>query len=503
MMPNRKNSLKIQIMERNFQRLKSKLRASAIVRCAIVALAIGAAAGAGFVIVRKTMTVTPEIVPSLIIAAAVAAVTFAAAMLIVRPTEKRLAKCLDERLALGEKVQTMVAFRSDGSAMAQTQRADTERILGDVKGRDIRRIKPWIAVVAVALAAALAVLAAIIVPVREIPPVGPSQEELEKDLWTLEEWQIVRMRSLIQRVKDSEMVDEGKTRVVSALEELLTTLEPIKSKAQMKQEVIGAMVKIDAVTDDINTFTAVIRGLRASSNERVAAFSEAIGVPSDPIIESKYQELKAGFAKENFKTDFANFARDLAVSVGSITVADNEDSLYSALKDFSLEVDAFNADYDAAITEQELASRLTELFEGAAETLSAALDEQNANRSVSDSTNRELMDIFGIEWSELPDELKKPDDEEAGSENGDYDDNDDNDDLKSDSGGLGGGEVLYGSNDAIYDNDEQKHLSYGEVIDKYDGKKTTELDERGFTDDIVEWIDDYFADLYYNEDNKN
>ncbi len=390
----------------------------------------------------------------------------------------------------------MIAFRSEETAMADLQREDTENRLREVKGKQLRSKRAWMNLIAPVLAIALLV-AAFAVPLRTVEPQLPPQGEPEDDLWSLEEWQVIRMRSLIESVRASDMVESGKETVVSILEELLSSLEPVKSRAEMKTLVIDSMLRIDRVTNGINTFTSVIKELRGSSNAKVGELAEALGVPSDPIVESKYQALKAGFTKEGLNDDFVGFARELAIAVNAIGVAE-DDALYLSLKGFSDNVSAF-AQAGADIDDEAFASEVSALFESGAESISSALSQQGKNRSVTDSANRELMDIFDIEWSELPEELKAPDGEEAGTVDGEYEEKDD-EELKSDSGGFGGGEVIYGSNDTIYDPDDAKHISYGEVIDKYDGKKTTELDERELSDEIREWIDDYFSGLYYSEE---
>ncbi len=431
-----------------------------------------------------------------LISSAAAIVTFAVSLAIIWPFEKRLAKRLDDTLSLGERVQTMIAFRSEETAMADLQREDTENRLREVKGKQLRSKRAWMNLIAPVLAIALLV-AAFAVPLRTVEPQLPPQGEPEDDLWSLEEWQVIRMRSLIESVRASDMVESGKETVVSILEELLSSLEPVKSRAEMKTLVIDSMLRIDRVTNGINTFTSVIKELRGSSNAKVGELAEALGVPSDPIVESKYQALKAGFTKEGLNDDFVGFARELAIAVNAIGVAE-DDALYLSLKGFSDNVSAF-AQAGADIDDEAFASEVSALFESGAESISSALSQQGKNRSVTDSANRELMDIFDIEWSELPEELKAPDGEEAGTVDGEYEEKDD-EELKSDSGGFGGGEVIYGSNDTIYDPDDAKHISYGEVIDKYDGKKTTELDERELSDEIREWIDDYFSGLYYSEE---
>ncbi len=487
-------------MENNFKKLKNKLRFWAIFKCALFGVALAVIAASAYVIVQKFMTVLPQAITASVIGISTALVSFGIGIAIVRPTEKRLAKIIDERLSLGEKVQTMVAFRNDTSVMANIQREDTEEILSAADKNKLRSSRWWVSLIPSLLAATLAVTA-FVLPVKTPDPITPPGTDIQNDVWELTEWHIMRMRTLIEKVEKSEMVDDGKSRVVDILEALITSLEDVKSNSQMKTIVIDAMIRIDGVTDGINTFTSVVRAMRQSSNTSVFGFSETIGIPSDPITESKYQALRVSFKKENATSELTFFAKDLMNSLNGTGIS-RDDALYIAIKDYSDALEAFSDSIDK-LTEDEYSSGLTKIFEASAEKISLALTEQNQNRVTSDSTNRELMEIFDVEWAELPEELRNPNDEEAGTFDGSYDDTNKDEELVGNGGGLGGGDVLYGSNDAVYDPDRGEKVVYGEIIDKYDGKKTTELDERSFSDELREWIDDYFSDLYYNDKNND
>jgi predicted transcriptional regulator len=68
-------------------------------------------------------------------------------------------------------------------------------------------------------------------------------------------------------------------------------------------------------------------------------------------------------------------------------------------------------------------------------------------------------------------------------------------------GGKGSGEVIYGSDDAIYYPKDETHVKYGDVIDEYNGQKVTDMEERPLSDEIKAFIDKYFSDLYYKDKN--
>jgi hypothetical protein len=314
-------------------------------------------------------------------------------------------------------------------------------------------------------------------------------------LWQLTDWHVTAVRVLIEEVKASDMQEPGRASVVEILEKMLVDLEYVTSKSVMKRTVTDAMVRIDMITDDINTYTLIVRALRGGGNVKAKELADAIGTPSDPITESKYQALKASFAADELREQIGAFA--IAVSVAIETAGTpEEDALYVALLGFADQLSALSQETDSMET-QEVGEALSKTFEAAAEQIGAALQQQGINRQTTDNVIEELMTIFGIDWNELPDELKYSDDEEAATKDEEYEEKED----EVVGGGKGNGEVIYGSDDAVYDPKKEAHVKYGDVIDEYNGQKVTDLEERPLTDEQKEFIDQYFADLYYKENN--
>ncbi len=483
-------------MGQRFKKLEKKIRRATIIKFSALGLSLGVLVAAVLAIAQKLMMNAPNLILCIGLGACVAIVSAFIALLLAFPTQKRIAKQLDDHLALNEKVQTMVAFQEEQGAILEIQRQDTERILSETSMKRLRRKRALLNLVLPLLACAV-LATSVLMPVRAEPSNPADGENEQNDVWELTEWHITAVRALIEEVKSSETVEEGKTGVVETLERLLVELEPVKTKTQMKQTVIASMVKIDGVIDNINTYTALIRSMRNSSSTKIKELADAIGSPADPIVESKYQALKADLAKEDLAEVAGNLANALTVAVDAAKVPAT-DALYLALKEFSGSLIAF-AEATSTLSADEATEGLTRVFETAAESISLALNQQHINRTTGDSTNNELMSIFGILWSELPDELKYPDDEEAGTTDDEYKEQEDE---IINAGGKGDGEVIYGSNDAIYYPADETHVRYGDVIDEYNSQKAAALEGRPLSDELKEFIDEYFADLYYNDKNK-
>lgn len=482
-------------MSRNFEKIKKKIRLATIIKFVLFGIALGLASAAALVIAQKLAGLTPGVVMAALVGGAVAVAAILLSLLVKYPTEKRIAKRLDDRLSMNEKVQTMVEFRGAEGEMLEIQRENTEQILSATPKKKLRDRRAWVQVILPVLSFAIVALA-ILLPVRieSSAPVGDGPGE--EDIWALTEWHVTAVRVLIEEVKASEMQEPGKDSVVEYLEKMLVDLEYVTSKSQMKRVVMDCMVRVNEVTNGINTYTALVRALRGAGNAKVNEFADAIGTPADPIIESKYQALKASFSPDSLGADVKQLGTALNGALATVSVPE-EDALYVALASFSEQLIAFAQTAEEMETE-EAAGTLTRVFEAAAEQMGLAMQQQGINRQTTDDVVEGLMAIFGIEWSELPDELRYSDDDEAATEDNEYEETED--EILG-SGGKGSGEVIYGSDDAIYYPKDEAHVKYGDVIDEYNGQKVTEMQERPLTDEQKEFIDKYFADLYYKDKN--
>lgn len=483
-------------MSRNFEKIKKKIRLATIIKFVLFGLALGVLAAAVFVITQKMLTRTPQMGLAIVIGGAVATVTALLSLWVKYPTEKRIAKRLDERLGMNEKVQTMVEFRGQDSAMLEMQRQNTEQVLSETPAGRLRSRRAWLHTVLPVLAIAVAA-AAVLLPVRTESSAPVGEGPGEEDLWELTEWHVTAVRVLIEEVKASGMQEDGRDSVVEIMEKMLADLEYVQSKSVMKRTVMDAMVRINAVTNEINSYTAIVRSLRGAGNARLKELADAIGTPADPIVESKYQALKTGFSDDSLEEDLRQFASAVSVAVTTANAA-QDDALCAALNDFGGKLTELAAAVED-MSPEEAAVALSRSFEAAAEHIGDALQQQGINRKTTDDAIEGLMSIFGISWNELPDELKYSDDEEASTEDNEYEEKED--EIVGEDGGKGSGEVIYGSDDAIYYPKDETHVKYGDVIDEYNGQKVTELQERPLTDEQKEFIDKYFADLYYQDKN--
>ncbi len=483
----------------DFVKLKSKMRLSLILKSLVFALSLGVISASVYIIVLKIATKTPNPLISVIIGAGVFLSAFLVLLLIIRPTEKRLARSLDEKLALGEKVQTMIEFADEEGGMIELQREDAHLRIKNAPRSALAAKRPYLHIIAPLLAVAL-LLPAFLMGVRKPdvppPPIVPADTS---DEWALTDWHKTSVRLLIEEVRESKLIEEGKTEIISELERLLLDLAPIKSKTQMKKIVIDAMIAIDGVVDDINTFSGLKTALVNSVSGRVKELAEAIGTPNDPIIESKYSLLQVELGKENAVSQLSEFSAALKLVYDAAGEKEKADKLYVSVKNLSDAAKALSETLAAPDFSGDKDALFLALFQTAGEEISAALMEQKNNRDTSDNAINSLMNIFGIDYSEIPEDLKYGDDGEAGGVTGD-DSNKKDDEHIVTGGGKGEGENLYASDDMIFDKDKDEYVKYGDVIDSYDVKKTDVVNNSSLPDSIKDAISKYFGDLYYNKD---
>ncbi|MGM9641583.1 MAG: hypothetical protein ACI3XI_00090 [Eubacteriales bacterium] len=465
-----------------------------LLRAFLCGIASGMLMAAVYVAVFKLLGNEPDLLAAICAGCGVALFTFALFLLIARPTKRRIAAELDRRLGLNEKVRTMVEFADAEGDMIEVQREDTVCILEAAPKKAFRSRRAALNAIFPAIAAVLLVVS-FLLPVIAAPDNPPDDTIDESDLWALTEWHITAVRELIEQIKSSEMYESAKPRLTGELEKLLSDLAPVTSKTAMKQRVITSMVAIDAVADEINTYTKLATALGASSSKTVAEFASAMGVPSDPINETEFAAIVASFKEETLKNELSSFAYALEAAADSAGT-ENDDLLYTAI----CESAALLRDYSSKVG-TDGAESLSSVFEEVARRISLALDGQGINRSVSNSTIDGLMIIFGVAYGELPEELRVRNDGEVGTEGNEYEEKDNDDILNP--GGLGGGEVIYGSNDLIYYPKDDVYIRYGDVIDEYNGKKTSMIEDSPMPDAVKDFIDKYFANLYNKKESND
>ena len=255
----------------------------------------------------------------------------------------------------------------------------------------------------------------------------------------------------------------------------------------MKETVISTIEAIHTIVSDHNTYDMIAAAL--------------LRIPSQSV-----QEL--GGAIDSLKAvligDWFNASADALVIGGNnptviatgITQAlttskvDNTNEVHMVLMAFAVNL--------ASVTEETSEDEINSLLAKTEDALNAALFIQVTNETVEDDTIYTLLSIFGIKASEVPEHVfNDPDDPRA---EGDYEQNDDLDKIHG--GGLGSGDMIFGSDDTIYDPEKDTYVKYGEVLNSYYARITDMLVDGTLPPELEEALNDYFAILFNGSENK-
>ena len=181
-------------MGKGFSKFKRKLRVGAVIRAAVFGLSLGLLAVSGLWLTAKLTAAEPDFFRYSLYGGAVAAIGLAVMLLILLPTKRRIARRVDKHLSLGEKTQTMLAFRKDNSPMVALQREDTDRILRETPKKRVKGVCTWLFVL-IPVVAALTLTATALVPAKE-PPAPPPVVE---NNFTITPWQTQALKDLIEK----------------------------------------------------------------------------------------------------------------------------------------------------------------------------------------------------------------------------------------------------------------------------------------------------------------
>jgi hypothetical protein len=193
---------------------------------------------------------------------------------------------------------------------------------------------------------------------------------------------------------------------------------------------------------------------------------------------------------------FAEALDTLLASV-SETVAE-DDRLYAALHTLAGDLHALEGQLES-YTRDWAQTQLDEIFADSVSTVNAAIFVQYTNQSVKDMSVTRLMEIFNISEDELPEEEKTQLPDSGDKE----EDNEKNEEEKGDQGGLGEGNVLYGSDDVIFDPVKNEHVKYGDVINEYFAAVSEKIINGQIPDTLEQFISDYFKTLYDGSEKEN
>ncbi len=468
-------------MVNNFAHIRTKARLTSLLLALLLGLGIGGIVLAGLMIAMKSVG-EPIVALHYIIAAVAALGAVVVFLPVLVPSDRKLAKRLDEEHNLNEKVRTMLALRNEDGDFALLQRADTDEALANIKYKPWRK-KPLVTTIVVLVVSVALLVTSLVIPVKTV------QEEPETPLGVFDKALILAELSNIRSdVEKSLIADALKTKEVAELSSLIAFVETHDYLSEMKIEAVKTVIRIDTALDDENTAIPIGDQLVACTTpalkELGAELQKLNGAGAQTKVGQLCDGLKGG-AIEN-----VSFVADELLNAVEASGANPAAPLTALLKNLARSLggcaDSNPATIDAAFGTSKIE-------------ISTNLAQQNFNKMLTGTAVSRLCTLFGITVEDLTNagadsdiEITPPATPPPPEEDTD-DDIFENDQIGA--GGIGTGDRVYGSNDMIYNPYTNEYVPYGQIFDEYNNKVLQMMQDGRIPPAFEEFTIEYFRSL--------
>lgn len=504
-------------MGESFRKVKKKLFIGALVKAAVCGISFGLISAGAVLLGLKLSAISIHPLFYVLIGLVAAVGCFALVFLLLKPSDKKLAKRLDSKYGLREKSQTALEFGEKSGAVIELQRSDADSAIAAIPRTKFSFAKIWQYVVVAAVALAVSATA-IIIPAKADEKGGPN---IWDDPFELTEYQEISVRNLIAYINGSHLETSIKSYSAETLGGLIEDLRQTKTMGGMRTLVTDALSGIqgritalssyrtigEALLEDgrlSNLVEAISDGATAYRSVSLMTEEEADALYSagiDLIITAAISPL-TDFRKEldvKLADGLANLLMGLSGSIQlALSVADisESDILYGTCMDLAdgflqikavadggagdeavqAEIDKFLGVKNASVGDWQTGWGLKFVSE-----LTAQSYRLGMNRFI----NNRLRTIFG-----LPLETESNEGIGDGGNNSPGDD-----DRQPNQGGYGTGENVYGDDVKVYDPFTGEYVPYGELMDRYYAIVQEILRSGDITDEEERMILEYFEIL--------
>ncbi len=493
-------------MSEIFKRLVRRAKILTIVKSSLIALSVGAFCS-GILLFLTTHNIIP--LPSyfsFIIGASLLAISFVLSYLLLRKSERDIARSIDGQYSLSERVRTMLEYRDFEGAIYELQRDDTEQMLSGVKLSSFGTRRLWIYITAAALSLAMLVTSVLLIP-RSEPQKTPADSP-----FSLTKLQLVAMEELISYVEGSNMQEPYKDNVALSLRDLLASLKLAETMAERDSALKTAVDKIYSETDSSSSAVEIIDALYKfgspevktlayavnhyswqrgkeweSFTERMTALREVF-VHSDSLSDSPNEEKMTSETKINL----ASVSDSISLSLARSQIS-SDDIFYVALLSFAERSGDDTLAYGlGALAESDfnytaLQNQLDRSFISFNLELSNAIEVLSDNITVGEYAMTRLSQLFNYS---IP-KLKRPENQGSSSSDGS-----EGGDGSGGGGGAIGSGTEFGSDDLVLDPFTGEYVEYGEIFNKYYTIMFNKLQGDYYTDEEKAALEKYFDILY-------
>lgn len=470
-------------MNGQFQAFKRKIILLAVVKSCAVGVAAGLVAVAAALLpyIAGAAMFPPMAYAGIGVGAAL--VAGGAAYLVMLPTDRRIARMLDSRLGLPEKVQTMIAYRDSADSLVAIQRDDAQNALAAAGTRRIGIKRAWAYALAFILAAGVFATSLTFTLLKPEPEITYADTT---------DWQIAALRELIQDVeKNTAFQEECRESILEELNGIMDAVYDEQTQTMLSlpldelySVVTGAMVDIDGAVQA--TITCEAYGLalsQATTDAELNRMGIHIAALNTNTVRAEFTNIKYKF--DATVEDPLQAAHDYAAVIDEALLKVDSSlnaRLHEALAAYADALAAVAVDEDGAEdANRQAALAAQQATDDATVEVSAMVNTDSLSRSAGKTVIYRLQEIFEIPDGVMP-ALHVPVDDVPASgstEDGGKDEQ---------GGGATRPPSAYGSE--IYW-PGHGYVKYSEALDGEYRNKFNENDD-GLGKDYLDFINDYF-----------
>ena len=301
--------------------------------------------------------------------------------------------------------------------------------------------------------------------------------------------------------EDENLNDENKEEIDKELEDLENNLQNSENKDEQQEQIdqskedINESIDNQISKDEIGEALKKQEGLENLGDNVSEGNSENTNQSLDDL-RKQLENLSGDELKEALK-DLSNKI-DQALQDSNV---DSSDELYKAFENMSnnLKQDAEN------VNDSDIQDQIDETFEQAKQEISNALENQNQLEDLKQSINDQLDDLkqqMGQGNNQNGENQDQNNNQEGNGEGQDSEEGEQTGENPGGNGaGDGDGELIYASDDLIYDPNTNSYVTYGELLNYYYEKAIQGIEEGQIPEDLESLINDYFASLWSDENN--
>ncbi len=480
----------------SFIKFKKKIILELLIKCVIIAISVGLISFSIPYIIIKVKNIEFNIIYLIIISLAIMLLLFGLLFMIFKPNNKKIAKRLDKELNLNEKVQTMVEFEKEEGFIVNLQRENTNNILSNTSLSKIT-MKFSAFIIILGIIALSLCITSFAIPDKKIEddPITNTGKEpddtIKEPEFTFTKIQSFVLQQLIEYVKASTIEEHLKTLYVEELTNLINTLESTNTESDMIVSVKAVITNLSRELDKTNLNNEINLVFKDVNHSVISALVTSINSFDSEKVYSAIDSLKITI---NGQADAINeIDRNLGQIINKSNLNKNDDLVKGIIdlnNDLLSIVDEIKG-YQQ-INDDENVKKAIELIEETIDkhkdAIVNAVKQEQVNNDVTAYVISELIDLFDIEIEEEDVNIKLPDNSSSSS-------TDKIPPIDNNGGGYGTGEVIFGSDDSIYDPEKGK-IIFGDVIAKYQADILSKKDEGLISEDLIDYFEYYYNLLF-------